>query len=98
MNYKKLIAMAVAFTISALVGSTVMAHGGGFGGGGGGGHGGGFGASADNQFKKSPVLKTGQHFSSSLASRNLLLHLLYSTTGAGGGDYRQVDINDNATL
>ena len=39
MNYKKLIAVTIAFTVCAFAGSNVTAHGGG----GGGGHGGGFG-------------------------------------------------------
>src|SRR5205814_8988617 len=42
MNYKKLIAVTIALTVCALVGSNVTAHGGG-GGDGSGGHGGGFG-------------------------------------------------------
>jgi hypothetical protein len=56
-------------------------------------------ASADNQFKKSPVLKTGAALLQQLRPRtNSLLHLLYPPSGAGGGDYRQVDTNDNVTL
>ena len=49
MNYKKLISVTIALTVSVFTGSNVMAHGGGGGGHGGGGfggggfHGGGFG-------------------------------------------------------
>ncbi len=42
-------------------------------------------ASADNQFKKSPVLKTGAALRQQLRPRtNLLLHLLYPPSGADG--------------
>jgi plastocyanin len=56
-------------------------------------------ASAHNQFKKSPVLKTGQRFSSSFAPARTYSYICSIPSRVPAEEITaQVDINDNVTL